>query len=201
MKKITTGLLAGIAALAVAGTAVAATAHDHVLKIALPDGSVEHIRYRGDVAPQVVLLPAQTMPVGPVGPVALFEAPFADFDRIAAEMDRQADAMFRQVATMAAAPAGRDGKLDTVAFGKLPAGTFHYSFVSMSTGNGTCSRSVEMTSYGPDQKPKLVSQSSGDCGAAEGRVTPAAVPGPAAQPLTPVKARAPQARADGGPTI
>ena len=49
------------------------------------------------------------------------------------------------------------------ALAKLPAGTVQYSFVSSSSGNGNCSRSVQLTSFGPDQPPKVVSQSSGDC--------------------------------------
>jgi hypothetical protein len=200
MKKIT-ALLAGAVALAgVGSTAVAANAREHVLKVALPDGSVEQIHYSGEVAPRIVVLPARVVPVTPI---ALFDpAPFAMFDRIAAEMDRQTDAMLRQAAMMAAQPATADGKIDTAAFAGSPAGTVHYSFVSTSTSDGTCSRSIQVTSYGPGQQPKTVSQSSGNC-ADGGKVVPAATPSTAAVPqVTPAKLDVPAARpVHDGPTI
>ena len=199
------GLLAGIAGLALAGTAMAAVAKDHVLSVTLPDGSIEQIHYTGDVAPRVAIAPSREMAL----PVA-FGDPFADFDRISAAMDRQMDAMMREVSTMAAQPVSPDGKIDTAAFGKLPAGTMHYSFVSTSNGSGTCSRSVQVTSFGPDQQPKVVSQSSGDCSAMGVQPTPAAqgaapATGTAAgRATTPVKqdvARNPVPAAPKGPTI
>lgn len=194
MKTKTIGLLAGIAALAMAGTAMAATAPkpgqpaadqpDHVLNLALPDGTIEQIRYSGDAPPAVVFTPVRSAAL----PVA-FGDPFAEFDRISAAMDRQMDAMLREASTMAAQPIGPDGKIDQAAFAKLPAGTVHYSFVSSSTANGTCSRSIQVTSYGANQQPKVVSQSSGDCAGVGAPLTPAVGhPAPAASPaITPVK--------------
>src|SRR3546814_14407058 len=66
---------------------------------------------------------------------------------------------------MLEAEAARGETPDRAAFGTLPAGTVSYRFVSTSTGNGTCSRSIQVTSLGADQQPKVVSSSSGDCGA------------------------------------
>jgi hypothetical protein len=66
-----------------------------------------------------------------------------------------------------------DAPLDRTAFGALPAGTVSYRFVSTSTGNGVCRRSIQVTSLGADRQPKVVSSSSGDCGA------PARAPVPA----------------------
>jgi hypothetical protein len=182
MRTKTIGVFAGIAALAVTGTAMAATAPktakpetaqaNHILNIAMPDGTIEQIRYSGDAPPAVVFTPVRqtAFPVAFGDPFAM--APFADFDRIAAAMDRQMDAMLRQASAMAAQPAGPDGKIDQAAFAKLPAGTVHYSFVSSSSANGTCSRSVQVTSFGPNQQPKVVSQSSGDCAGVGTPVTP-----------------------------
>ena len=197
MRKTRIGLFAGIATLALAGTAMAATAKDHVLNITLPDGSIEQIHYTGDVAPRVALAPPREIAV----PVMI--DPFADFDRISAAMDRQMDAMLREASTMAARPVSPDGKIDMAAFGKMPAGTMHYSFVSTSNGSGTCSRSVQVTSFGPDQQPKVVSQSSGDCSAMGVQPTPTSGAAPVAGKTLPVKqdvAKAPVA-APKGPTI
>ena len=203
MRKTRIGLLAGIASLTLAGTAIAATAKNHVLNVTLPDGSIEQIHYTGDVAPKVVIAPQREIAL-PVAFDPFDMAPFADFDRIAAAMDRQMDAMMHQASTMAALPVSSDGKIDTAAFGKMPAGTMHYSFVSTSNGSGTCSRSVQVTSFGPDQQPKVVSQSSGDCSAMGVQPTPTSGAAPAAGKTVPVKqdtARAPAAPAPKGPTI
>jgi len=89
-------------------------------------------------------------------PTAIEMAPFAALDRVAAQMDREMNAIMQKVS----AP---DGKLDMASFGTLPAGTMQYRFVSTSTGNGTCSRSVQMTSAGDGQQPKVVQTSTGDC--------------------------------------
>ena len=177
MIKLHSAILAGVGVLAAAGTAVAAAEPQHVLNLAMPDGSIEHIRYSGDAPPSVVFLPAHSAPIASADP-------FAMFDRIAAEMDRQTDTMLRQAAMMASQPTAADGKVDVATFGKLPAGTVHYSFVSTSSGKGgTCTRSMQITSQGPKLQPKMISQTSGDCGTAP----PHAVPvvqgaGPAAQP-------------------
>ena len=173
MRKQTIGLLAGIAGLALAGSAMATTPpkhseQAHILNVAMPDGTIEQIRYTGETPPAVVFTPARHAMV----PVAFDMAPFAEFDRIAAAMDLQMDAMLRQASTMASLPVGPDGKIDQAALAKLPAGTVQYSFVSSSSANGTCSRSVQMTSFGPNQPPKVVSQSSGDCAGVGTPVTP-----------------------------
>ena len=213
MRKKTIGLLAGIAGLAVAGSAMAttppkqtqpeATQAEHVLNIALPDGTIQQIRYSGDTPPAVVFTPVRqaTVPIAFGDP---FMAPFADFDRIAAAMDRQMDAILRQASTMAAQSVGPDGKIDQAAFAKMPAGTVHYSFVSSSSGNGTCNRSVQVTSFGPNQQPKVVSQSSGNCAGIGAPVTPVVGHPDASAKVTPVKhdeAKAPAAKAPSGPTI
>lgn len=170
-KLLRTAVLAGAAAIAVAGTATAAANDSRVIAVDLPDGSRARIEYKGDVAPNITVEPAtRLVPVRLAYPA--LTAPVALIDRIAADMDRQMDAMFRQ-ARMLDAAAARGATLDRTAFGTLPAGTVSYRFVSTSTGNGVCSRSVQVTSLGADQQPKVVSSSSGDCGA------PARAPVPA----------------------
>ena len=214
MRKKSIGLLAGIAGLAMAGTAIGATPPkhaqpeatqpEHVLNIAMPDGTIQQIRYSGDTPPAVVFTPVSqaALPIAFGDPFSM--TPFAEFDRIAAAMDRQMDDMLRQASTMAAQPIGPDGKIDQAAFAKMPAGTVHYSFVSSSSGNGTCSRSVQVTSFGANQQPKVVSQSSGNCAGIGAPVTPVVGHPDASAKVTPVKhdeAKAPAAKAPSGPTI
>jgi len=111
--------------------------------------------------------------------------------------------MLRQASALAAQPIGPDGKIDQAALAKLPAGTVQYSFVSTSSGNGTCSRSVQMTSFGPNQQPKVVSQSSGDCAGVGTPVTPVSGHAAPAANLTAAKhdvTKDPAAQAAAGPT-
>jgi hypothetical protein len=172
-------LLAG-GALAIAGVAVAAD-RTHVLNVAMPDGSIAHIRYAGDVPPRIVVAPA-AMPVAFVGEVS----PFAMFDRVAAQMDAQMDAMLRQVSALAPAA---NAQVSEAALTRAPAGTVSYSFTSYSSGNGAaCSQSVQVTSLGTGQAPKVERQSAGDCTAMTSRAAiPAVAPAARADPLvTPV---------------
>ena len=187
MRKFRTAVLAGVAALCVAGTAVAASNDTHVMTVDLPDGSVARIEYQGDVAPKVKIDPL--MRFAPARFADPFDAaPFAMFDRIFADMDRQAAAMMRQARTLA--PVDGDGKPDLAAFKTLPAGTVSYRFVSTSDGNRFCSRSWQWTSQASGQQPKLVTTSAGDCDTAD----------QAKGATTPVKAVSERQRAS-GPTI
>jgi len=177
MRKLRTAVLAGIAALAVASVGLAAGRDIHSMKVNLPDGSVARIDYQGDVAPKVMVVP--TARFTPVGVFDLFDnAPFAAFDQIATEMDRQTEAMSHEVGAFPAVPSLDSGKLDLAALSKLPRGTIHYQFVSTGNGSGTCDRSIEVTSWGSDQKPKVVSSSSGDCKAIGPAPTPAGLDAP-----------------------
>lgn len=163
MRKLRTAVLAGIATLGVAGTAMAASNDTHVMAVGLPDGSVARIEYQGAVAPKVRIDPSapalRTVPVRLADPFDA--APFAMFDQIMADMDRQAAAM--AAAALQPVPADRASRPDLAAFGNLPAGTTSYRFVSTSDGKHVCSRSWQVTSQGPQQQPKLISASSGDC--------------------------------------
>lgn len=162
MRKIRTAFLAGVAAVAAIGTAVAASHDSHVMKVGLPDGTVARIEYEGDVAPKVTVAPASS--VAPIAWLDPFEpAPFALFDRIAADMDRQSDLVMRQVRVLPLPAIADDGKIDLTALRGLPPGTVSYSFVSTTNGGRTCSRSVQVTSVGSGRQAKVISNSSGDC--------------------------------------
>ncbi|NIJ35277.1 hypothetical protein [Sphingomonas oligoaromativorans] len=184
MRKVRTVVLSGVAALAVAGAALAATRDMHVMKVGLPDGSVARIEYAGDVAPKVIVAPIEK-----AVRVNFFDAvdaaPFTAFDQIVASMDRNMDAMVHEIGALQPMLPSANGKIDLAALGKLPPGTVHYQFVSTSDGSGTCSLSVEATSYGPEQKPKIVSNSVGDCASTNRRPVPTRLDDPAG-PAVPV---------------
>ena len=186
MPKLTTALLAGVAAFAIgASGALAQSSNAHVMTVRLPQGGVAQIEYTGNVPPRVTVsdVPAPLDVFAP--PPALFgpESPFAMMQRISAEMDREAAAMFRPAAALTAA--ARSGQAIPVAFANLPPGAQEYSIVSTMSGNGVCTQSVEITAQGNGAPPRVVSHSSGNCGAQAGPGgavnLPTATP-PAAQP-------------------
>ena len=193
MRLISKGIVAGVAAIAVAGTAYAADRSLHVTRVAAPDGTVVQVRYAGDIAPQVAFVPVQVQAV----PVAVVD-PFADFDRIAAAMDAQMTDMMRMASTMPAVPVTPDGKPDMAALKGAPGGVVSYSYYS-STGANGCTQTVRMTSTGKDAAPKIERASSGDCGtespdtsaAAKTASTPV-VPAPATPPVPATPAKDPR---------
>jgi hypothetical protein len=176
MRFTRTAILAGGAALLAFGTAAVAADKLHTMTVALPDGSVAHIQYAGDVAPKVSLQPIDAVPVA-------FVDPFAEFDRIAAVMEAQHQLMMRQVAQMqqAAAQAGSGAPGQVTLVGDLPAGT-HFTYVSSTTDANGCTRTVEYSSDGSSQQPKVTKTSAGSCDAAprDSAPTAASAPAPAA---------------------
>ena len=169
-----TAMFAGIAALAVVGTALAGNLHK-TMTVNLPDGLVARVEYQGDVAPKVTV--ERRIPdLAALGAHPAW-APFATLDRISADMDRQFDVMFRQVGTLEAFPADEAALSNWASVRALPAGAARYTYVATSNGKGFCARSVEITSDGPNGKTKVLSSTSGDCGAS---AEPPAVEKPAA---------------------
>ena len=174
-----TTLLAGAVALATFGTAFSQTAH--TMTVALPGGGVAQIQYTGNIPPKVVIGEAPPAYVAWT-PVASFfgpDSPFAMMERISAAMDRQAAAMFRRAELLAAQ--ARSGQPIEAAYGRLPAGSGAYTYVSTMSGNGVCTRSVEITTRGSGP-PRVVSHSSGNCEAATGGSS-----GAATLPATPAR--------------
>jgi len=179
MRIIPSVLVAGVAAVACLGVAAMAASpkfqppprQDHVLTVRLPDGSVEQIQYSGDVAPRVALSPGGP-PMGAFAPMAGFgpasdASPFAMLERMSAQMDREMAEMMRNAPPMPSLAA--PGAMQQAAAGqpagpgKPPAGAQSYSFVSTIDGGRACTRSVQITSQGAGQAPRVVSQTSGDC--------------------------------------
>src|SRR3546814_8535715 len=93
-KLLRTAVLAGAAAIATAGTAIAAANHNRVMTIDLPDGSLARIEYQGDVAPKVTVEPAMRFaPVRFADPA--ITAPLALFDRRSEEQTSELQSLMR----------------------------------------------------------------------------------------------------------
>lgn len=198
MRFVRTAIIATAATAALAGAAIAARDDSKMMLVALPDGSVEHIRYEGDVAPQVMFVrdPApDPIFVAASGPGSAF----AEMERISAAMEAHAQAMMRQVAAMQAQMSAADGRgiLMTNAAGR-PVGVMHYSYVSSTTTADGCTQTVQYSSDGSSSQPKLIRTSAGPCGTA--KAAPAVTPtsaAPAAKPapkITPASAPKPLAQ-------
>lgn len=157
MRLARTTILAGGAALLLAGTAAYAADKLHTMNVALPDGSVARIEYTGDVAPRVAIVPVEAIPVA-------YADPFAELDRMAAYMEARRRAMMRQVGAMeraaAEVSAGAPGQMTLV--GNLPAGT-HFTYVSSTTDANGCTQTVEYSSDGSSAQPKITRTSAGSC--------------------------------------
>jgi hypothetical protein len=161
VRKLPAFAFAGIAAAALAGTAVAAAPKTHVMNVALPDGSTARVEYVGDVAPKVTITP--TAVADARDPWAMAFPSFAGFDRIFAEMSRQSQEMMRHAQKMAHGPTGAAPYV--ASYGNLPAGETSTTVVSVSNGGSTCTRTTEVVSQGPDKPAKVTSNVTGQCGA------------------------------------
>jgi len=188
MKALKTPLLIGaaaVAAIGLAGAAMAQIKHSHVMQVRLPDGTLEQIRYVGDTPP-VVQLQTDWTPIVVAWPQAAFEAdaPFAMLERLTAQMDREAAALLQQARSLPGPLTGGPAGLTQVDIGKLPPGVSGYSVVSTMSGGKVCTRTMEYGRLDGAGQPKAVTRVSGDCdGAAK-----------AAPPEQPVRAGAERPR-------
>ncbi|GAC1578985.1 MAG: hypothetical protein NVS3B5_11880 [Sphingomicrobium sp.] len=164
---------AGIA-LALAGTAIAASPAAHRMTVALPNGGTAIIEYRGDIAPSVRFAPSPGFAPVAFMPGAFFDLPdFTGLDRMSASLDQQIDAMVRQANLLRATPP-TPGTVQPAlaAFGNMRAGVNSYSSVTTVTDKGSCTRTTQWTSAGAGKPPKVVSNSSGDCSAISAKSEP-----------------------------
>lgn len=171
MRTARTALIAGAAALGIAGLAglaLAAGPSVHEMTIRIPGGGLAQIEYTGNVAPKVMFSSGPSLPFA--ADYGFRDSPFAELDRISAAMDRQMDEMLQQVRSMQ--PLMFSGPLNQAVLRNMPAGASSYSFVSTMSGNGFCSRSVQIIASPDGGKPKVVSHSSGNCGADPGATMP-----------------------------
>lgn len=160
--------MAGAAALALAGAAIAAKPQTHVMDVPLADGSIVHVEYAGDVAPKISLAAPRPAAAGNWAMPAL--PSFAGFDRMIEQMNRETEAMIRQAQQMERQPAA--GAAPYVAsFGNVPAGATSTTVVSVSNGSGTCTRTTETVSQGPGKPPKVTTNVTGNCSGSDAPAT------------------------------
>lgn len=147
----------------------------NTMNVVLPDGSAAQVRYTGNVAPRIVMVPVEARRV-------VVDDPFARLERISAMMRARHEAMMRQMAALQRhavqqQEAGQPGRV--VVSSNLPAGSYSYTVVSMTSGNG-CTQTVRWSSDGSGQEPQVTRTSAGECSAAD-----KAAPVPVAAPATP----------------
>jgi hypothetical protein len=174
VRKLPAIALAGVAAVTLAGTAVAASRNNHVMNVPLPDGSTARVEYAGDVAPKVTVEPARPVAFGDWAPLPSF----AGFDRMIEQMNRETQAMLRQAQQMARQPVAPGATPYVASLGNAPAGVTSTTVVSYSNGSSTCTRTTETVSQGPGRPPKVTSSVSGNCAP-----HPGTAPAPSAAPL------------------
>lgn len=134
------------------------------MRLRLPDGALEQIRYTGDLPPKVTI-DRESLPLAQGWPAGFDDpAPFAALDRVSLEMRRQIAETMREIDALTVQSAIDAGGMVENDISNLPAGSESYSFVSTGGGNVFCARSVEITSRGDAQKPRVVSRSYGNCG-------------------------------------
>jgi hypothetical protein len=173
MQNFRSASLAGIAAVALigsAGAAVAQSADTHVMQVRLPDGGIGEIYYTGNVPPKVVITsaPAFLAAFDPMPSLFGPDSPFAMMERISAEMDQQMATMLARAEGLAVQARSGSPQAVETSFGNLPPGTTGYSYISTMSSNGVCTRSMQITSTGSGAPPKVVSHSSGNCGSESG---------------------------------
>lgn len=180
MIKRTTALALGALGLGLAGTALAAADDLHVMKVALPDGQVALVQYRGDVPPQV-----QVAEPG----VVEDSWPFAEMAAQMAQLEAQTHAMMAQAAAMQREAAAHPGAV-TVSTNGAPGVSYWTSVTTTSNGKRSCTQTVTWRSDAAG-KPQMTQASSGDCEAVkrDGPAVPAAVTAPAVPnaPVVPAK--------------
>ncbi|QGN54747.1 hypothetical protein [Novosphingobium sp. Gsoil 351] len=180
-------ILTGAAALLVCGVAEAATAKLHKLNVALPDGSVAQVEYAGDVAPRVVVQ-AAPQAIAFADPLfALGGDPFAEMQHVSALLEQQHRAMLQQVAELQRAAATGTPAPGLTLTSNLPAGSYHYSMVSSTTGADGCTQTVSWSSDGKSPEPQVTKTSVGNCDAARRDRAPI-VPAKAEAPAQPAPA-------------
>lgn len=179
-------LCAILSAAGAAGSAMAQSASTpaqaavHTMTVRTPDGSLEKILYTGSQPPRVDFQAADSGArfATPVFDDVAVQSPFAELDRLSAMMDRQAAAMMQETygidRALFADPQGASSQgIDPQAmlradFGRLPPGTQGYTVISTMSGNNVCTHSVRYSSNGDGKAPRVLTSTSGDCGASAG---------------------------------
>ena len=137
MQKFRTAALIGAVVLAAAGLAGASAgelARTHILTVRLPDGSIEQIRYVGDLPPRIHWTQDPAPLFSPGFERMDMNSPFAALDRMSAEMDREAQALLNQTARLQDSAFGFPDPLALIDSGRLAPGARSFSVVSTLSG-------------------------------------------------------------------
>ena len=151
----------------------------HHMTVWLPGGGTETISCTGNVPPKVTLQPSTSVFDWPNRVAFGFMPSFVAMDSLWEDVDRDMAAFLRQAETLSRIPAGSD--LKNADLLTLPEGGASYSLISESTGNGTCTRMVQITRRANSEKPEIVSRTSGNCAA---DTAPASAPQVTARPIS-----------------
>ncbi|MBI1212095.1 MAG: hypothetical protein GC190_11575 [Alphaproteobacteria bacterium] len=174
-------VLAGVAV--VAATGIGAFASEpkstvHEVTIDLPGGGIEHIRYTGNVLPHVTVrtIPQSELQAEFDSDPAFSDPFFVSFGDMSDQMSRMANEMYRMQAAMhqrmqvmmqqaqqmqRLGAAGPNALIEADLANQAP-GSVSYSYMSTSTGNGSCTQMVQVTTS-KNGKPNVVSKTSGNC--------------------------------------
>jgi hypothetical protein len=147
------------------------------MTLALPGGGSEVIEYTGTIRPKVTVtqMPLYGTPLfaaWPMPPIFGAFAPSPDlvaFSHWAAHLDRQVNAFWHQ------AWSGQGVPIQAALKNLGPGGSI-YSVVSSSSGNNFCAHMTSITTPVDGGKPKVVSRTSGNCGALHAHGTLSAGP-------------------------
>ena len=160
MRKLPAFAFGALGAVAIAGAAVGATPKTHAMDVSLPDGSVAHIEYVGDVKPKVTIAPRSYAAEG--APWATAFPSFAGFDRMFEQMQRQSREMMRRAQEMQRHPGTAAPYI--ASYGDAPGGaSSSTTIVSVSNGGATCTRTTQMVSQGAGKPPKVTQNVTGQC--------------------------------------
>ncbi|MBW8708556.1 MAG: hypothetical protein JF627_04705 [Alphaproteobacteria bacterium] len=163
MKLIYPAILAGaaLAGLAIFVPSWAGKEAVHHITVALPDGRTETISYTGSTIPKVTLNPAPLEIAWP-GPAAFGLMPaLGGGDGLFADMDRSFGALLHHAEIMQQL-AANPGLHDALPFST---GETTYTLIAESLGRGACTRMVQVTQQPGQNKPQVLTRTSGNCDA------------------------------------
>jgi hypothetical protein len=130
------------------------------MDVALPDGSVAKIEYYGDVAPKVRIVPL----VPPRLSTQIALPVLTDLDRLIEDVNRRTAEILIQTEHSARQPlVGPAAGMSTAPATNMPPDARSYSFISVSNGASTCTRTTQVVSRGPGKPPKVSTSVSGQC--------------------------------------
>lgn len=153
------GTIAGLAAFV--PSLVDQKSATHEMTVQIPGGGTATVVYAGNVVPKVTFHNRQFATSWPGVPAFGWTMPsFVALDPFIADMHRHLDMWATSPFVMPPVPSE---PLSAVTLKGLPHGISYWA-VTESNGNGICARFTQFTKTADDAQPKVVSQTSGNCG-------------------------------------